>query len=41
MPSDTRKSQQENIERKAKFDATLAKVDSIIKNAENALSSKE
>lgn len=41
IPSDSSKIQQENIEKKAKFDATLAKVDSIIKNAENALSSKE
>jgi len=39
IPSDTSKIQQENIEKKAKFDATLAKTDSIIKNAETALGS--
>ena len=39
VPSDTSKIQQENIEKKAKFDATLAKTDSIIKNAETALGS--
>jgi len=39
MPSDTSKIQQENIEKKAKFDATLAKTDSIIRNAETALGS--
>jgi len=39
IPSDTSKIQQENIEKKVKFDTTLAKTDSIIRNAESTLGS--
>jgi len=39
VPSDTSKIQHENIEKKAKFDATLAKTDSVIADAQKALGS--
>jgi len=37
MPSDTSKMQQENIKKQAEFNEKMAKADSVIKNAENAL----
>ena len=39
IPSDTKKAQKEDQEKKAKFDATLAATDKAIKNAEKALGS--